>query len=495
MELNKIYCEDCLQTMRRMPDNFVDSIVTDPPYGLKFMGKKWDYDVPSVEIWKEVLRVLKPGGHLLSFGGTRTYHRMVCAIEDAGFEIRDQIQWIYGSGFPKSLDISKAIDKLSPRLGYFGEFAKHLSEQIKIKGILQKELSKLFPSKTGGLTGCVWNWANGANVPTVEQWKILQPLLDLSDRFLSLIERIEEEREIIGKDKNWGEKGTVPINGYGEFNITIPSTPEAQQWEGFGTALKPANEPICLARKPLSEKNIAENVLKWGTGGLNINGCMVETEENEINARDNKYGSNGNSMFHNNKNLNEGWNGNKGRWPANVIHDGSDEVVSGFPNTKSGKTSPSDNCKNTSWINSLSDNYNRQTRGSNSGSAARFFYCAKASKSERDAGCGGMEKTSIGHLASNTGGGGGWSEDSAKNPNLPRANNHPTVKPIALMRYLCRLITPPKGIVYDPFIGSGTTGISSGLEGFSFIGSEIEKDSCNIADKRIAFHLAQQKLF
>jgi len=469
----------------------------------------------------------------------------------------------------------------------------------------------------------------------------------------------------IYKIKIAGKEISVVQDSDGKF--IIPDFVE--ELKSNGSALKPANEPICLARKPLSEKTVAENVLKWGTGGLNINGCMVETEENEINARDNKYGSNGNSMFHNNKNLNEGWNGNKGRFPANVIHDGSDEVVSGFPNTKSGLLAKHHKSKGSGGASGfLGESMKRDSfekdYGNDSGSASRYFfkvdgcnidfftylykvikseiqcgnilesqkvggivygvilaveqctqnaeqfmcgnksmvnfqkdmkfitetlikqmtelktcnclqgmsiewymqeqektinslmelniedasyveninylmnfhcemlelikvivnnvqiksygnggkstgkditniienternsriiYTPKASKSERDAGCEGLERKE-GGMRSETSGQHITRRDGG-DP-LPVRNNHPTVKPIALMRYLCRLITPPKGIVYDPFIGSGTTGISSGLEGFSFIGSEIEKDSYNIADKRIKFHLAQQKLF
>jgi len=441
IELNKIYCEDCLETLKRIPDNFVDSIITDPPYGIGFMGKEWDNFKPSFiekkttdhlpidhklqsgrsasmhaglydlsitglkkyQAWcydwaKECLRVLKPGGHLLAFGGTRTYHRMACAIENAGFEIRDQIQWIYGSGFPKSLDISKAIDK-----------------------------------KAG-----------------IEREKMSNPLIKKQKASIETVA--------------FGNKKAVT------YITPIPITPEAQQWEGWGTALKPANEPICMARKPLSEKTVAENVLKWGTGGINIDECRIVTND-KLNG-----GATTGSVS-----ASEGWDrpwrhneeyikakSNRakkqvvkgellGRWPANVIHDGSEEVVSQFPNTTSGARK---------GISSINENRIFKLHGhecnSDSGSAARFFYCAKASKSERDAGC--------------------------------ISNNHPTIKPIALMRYLCRLVTPPKGIVYDPFIGSGTTGIAAGLEGFNFIGSEISPEYVRIAEKRVAFYSAQLKL-
>ena len=383
MELNKIYCEDCLQTMKRMPDNFVDSIVTDPPYGLKFMGKKWDYDVPSVEIWKEVLRVLKPGGHLLSFGGTRTYHRMVCAIEDAGFEIRDQIQWIYGSGFPKSLDISKAIDKKA--------------------GVERKIIGTTYIRK-------------GIDGENNEKFK-------------------QAKRETT--------------------YLTAPNTKEAKQWEGWGTALKPANEPICVARKPLSEKTVAENILKWGTGGINVDGCRVEYQnENDImfteakrnKSPETKAVKNGTSFQGTGEFMNH-----QGRFPSNVIHDGSDEVLAGFPNSTTKYIAKPSDCSvdgNTSF-NTMRGN--RPARGyDGSGSAARFFYCAKSSKSERG-----------------------------------ENNNHPTVKPIKIFQYLQRLVTPKGGLTYDPFGGSGTSARSASNEGFKWILSEIAAEYCDIANKRV----------
>jgi len=510
VELNKIYCEDCLETLKRIPDNFVDSIITDPPYGIGFMGKEWDNFKPSFiekktadhlpidhklqsgrsasmhaglydlsitglkkyQAWcydwaKECLRVLKPGGHLLAFGGTRTYHRMACAIENAGFEIRDQIQWIYGSGFPKSLDISKAIDKMNGESGRLLKFVKWM----RTTGLKQKEINEIIDKSD---VGSHYLRLDQPAIPTAELWAKLRShiKIEIPTWIDDLVERIEAERKIIGKNKTnltvYQNIGRNNISG--DIDITIPKTPEAQQWEGWGTALKPANEPICMARKPLSEKTVAENVLKWGTGGINIDECRIVTND-KLNG-----GATTGSVS-----ASEGWDrpwrhneeyikakSNRakkqvvkgellGRWPANVIHDGSEEVVSQFPNTTSGARK---------GISSINENRIFKLHGhecnSDSGSAARFFYCAKASKSERDAGC--------------------------------ISNNHPTIKPIALMRYLCRLVTPPKGIVYDPFIGSGTTGIAAGLEGFNFIGSEISPEYVRIAEKRVAFYSAQLKL-
>jgi len=404
--LNKILCGDCLEVMPKIPADTMDSIVTDPPYELNFMGQKWDNTGISfnVEMWGEALRVLKPGGHLLAFGGTRTYHRMVCAIEDAGFEVRDQLQWLYGSGFPKSFNISKAIDKQAPRKGLFEKFAKHFAAQRKKKNLPQKTIAKKFLSKTGGITGCVWNWENGLNVPTKAQWKILQPMLELAHIFLPLIERIEAEREIVGRRKmkkvasSFGNTPKVDI-GDGIVNITIPSTARAKQWDGWGTTLKPANEPICLGRKPLSEKTVEKNVLKWGTGGINIDGCKIDHSSSPVPSE-------------------------VPRFPTNVI-------------------------------------LNEEAAKLLGANASSFFYCAKPSQAERN--------------------------------RLETKNNHTTVKPVKLMQYLCRLITPPKGTILDPFLGSGSTAIAALTENFNFVGIEQSKEYVKISKKRIKE--IQPKLF
>jgi len=540
IELNKIYCEDCLETLKRIPDNFVDSIITDPPYGIGFMGKEWDNFKPSFiekktadhlpidhklqsgrsasmhaglydlsitglkkyQAWcydwaKECLRVLKPGGHLLAFGGTRTYHRMACAIENAGFEIRDQIQWIYGSGFPKSLDISKAIDKMNGESGRLLKFVKWM----RTTGLKQKEINEIIDKSD---VGSHYLRLDQPAIPTAELWAKLRShiKIEIPTWIDDLVERIEAERKIIGKNKTnltvYQNIGRNNISG--DIDITIPKTPEAQQWEGWGTALKPANEPICMARKPLSEKTVAENVLKWGTGGINIDECRIVTND-KLNG-----GATTGSVS-----ASEGWDrpwrhneeyikakSNRakkqvvkgellGRWPANVIHDGSEEVLREFSNTTSGNLRKGQ-VKAISLFNG--GNYESMERDGDSGSAARFFYCAKASKAERNAGCEGMELKDpvYGKNMSSS------DKGTISGSKLPNRNNHPTVKPIALMRYLCRLVTPPKGIVYDPFAGSGTTGIAAGLEDFNFIGSEISPEYVRIAEKRVAFHKAQLKL-
>ena len=319
---------DCIALMRAMPAASVDAVVTDPPYELGFMGKSWDASgiAFNVEVWAEALRVLKPGGHLLAFSGSRTYHRMACAIEDAGFYVRDQIMWLYGSGFPKSL-----------------------------------------------------------NLPG-----------------------------------------------------------------GLGTALKPAHEPICMARKPL-DGTVAASVLKYGTGAINVDGCRIRLADGEAARTGNTERSSavgyGVASWHK-----SGTTPNHGRWPANVLHDGSDEATEGLRD------------------------------------AARYFYCAKASRADREHGCEELPARSGAEAVERD-------EDSAGMAS-PRAgagrtaasvrNHHPTVKPTELMRYLCRLVTPPGGLVLDPFTGSGSTGRGAVMEGFRFIGCEQSEEYVAIARARIA---------
>jgi DNA modification methylase len=396
MSINLLH-GDCLEQMKTLKDNSVDAIVSDPPYGISFMSKKWDYDVPSVEVWKEAMRVLKPGGHALIACGTRTQHRMVVNIEDAGFEIRDVVSWIYGQGFPKSLNISKAIDKAA-------------GAEREVVGSKQGPGKPQFLAANNG----------GINSP---------------DRTASM--------------------------GF-EVNITAPATEAAKQWDGWGTALKPACEFFTLCRKPLSEKTIAANVLKWGTGGINIDGCRVEgiTDSDKNN-------------FHQNRKTIKEYKGDdtlynlgtkkvcsaenpQGRFPANLIHDGSQEVLDLFPETKSSVRKPSESGKlQEGW--GLGARKPQERGHSDQGSAARFFYCAKASKKDRNEGC----------------------------EELEGGNNHPTVKPTALMAYLCRLITPPNGVVLDPYMGSGSTGKAAVREGFSFVGIELDKDYFEIAKARV----------
>ncbi len=371
-----LYHGDCIEVLRTLPDESVSAVVTDPPYGLAFMGKRWDYDVPAVEVWAECLRVLKPGGHLLAFAGTRTQHRMAVRIEDAGFEIRDMIAWVYGSGFPKSLDVSKAIDKAA-------------GAERKVVG------TKISRQPTGNAYA----------------------------------------------QDTWTKEHGIPQ----QVDITAPATDAARQWQGWGTALKPALEPITVARKPLIG-TVAENVLQHGTGGLNVDGCRVGDDVrvnrsssipgagrmqacNQIDRGDGKTpdGRNlPNLVAYAKRSKDREPQEVTGRWPANLIHDGSEEVVELFPGDDGEE------------------------------SAARFFYTAKADKQDRGPG-----------------------------------NNHPTVKPVDLMRYLVRLVCPMGAVVLDPFAGSGTTLQAAQAEGCPAIGIEREAAYCEIITGRFD----QRRLF
>ena len=480
-----------IELLKTLPENSIDAVVTDPPYGLSFMGKKWDYDVPSVEFWKEVFRVLKPGGHILSFGGTRTYHRMVVNIEDAGFEIRDQIMWLYGSGFPKSLNIGKAVDKRGGEsIGWFGQW---LLKWRKDNNIPQSKIAELFPSKTGGLTGCVSNWEIGNNLPTNDQFNLICKTFNLPFKSLE-----EAEREFIGTKtsgigKAFGD-GKWNTGEYGESD-NVDITKGNSDWEGWGTALKPANEPICLARKPLSEKTVAENVIKWKTGGINIDGCRVGTET--ITSRPGMKPGNFQGVDSNSTKQEDLEHSYEGRFPANIILECiCDNVIKGDIGEIKKSSGSKDNCDlshewgykeivRTNFTDKGDTHTNPlcpckvldyQSKGS-----SRFFYQAKVSKKERNLGCDELEDKVI------EGRDAGQDERSVafKKRPTPTKNTHPTVKPIDLMAYLCRLITPPNGIVLDPFMGSGSTGIAAQLEGFRFCGMEMDGDYFIIAEKRI----------
>jgi len=434
-----LYCGDCLDVLKTLPDASIEAIVTDPPYGLAFMGKHWDYDVPAVEVWQECLRVLKPGGHLLAFAGTRTFHRMAVRIEDAGFEIRDMIAWVYGSGFPKSLDVSKALDKLA--------------------GAEREVIGRYQPPN-----GSVWNLKN---------------------------------------DNRGGGLGAPTGLKSENMAITAPATDAAQQWSGWGTALKPALEPIALCRKPL-DGTVAQNVLTHGTGAINVDGCRVEGADAPAGRTRHAGGVPGAGTSY--ELPDSRGEMPEGRFPANLIHDGSDEVVALFPQTTSGflPAGTIRNCENHVYglgMASAGKPACLRDFGGDTGSAARFFYCAKASKADRDEGCGGLPQhdTSLKYnggdgFAGRTQVDGEWVNTDKANRVKPR-NHHPTVKPTALMTYLCRLITPPGGTVLDPFMGSGSTGKAAMLEGFRFIGIEREAEYLAIAQARISAAQRQPDLF
>ena len=269
-----------IEELKKFDDNYFDSIVTDPPYEIGFMGKSWDASgiANNPEMWAECLRVLKPGGYLLSFSATRTYHRMASAIEDAGFEVRDMIEWVYGSGFPKSLNIGKAVDKLNGRfISERLKLAEHIKEKRNAKGITLKDVNDKFDGK---LLAEHWESNNEGfvRVPRLKHWEELKPLLELNDEFDWLVERIERERQVVGNREVPSGHSFAGERYSDSENVKYKDTKGTSEWEGWGTALKPAHEPICMARKPLAEKTVAENVLKYGTGGINIDESRVESD-------------------------------------------------------------------------------------------------------------------------------------------------------------------------------------------------------------------------
>lgn len=490
-----LHAGDSRDVLATLPDASIDSVVTDPPYALVsigkrfgkegaapaiagktgayarasagFMGQQWDTGETAfaVEFWAQVWRVLKPGGHVVAFSGTRTYHRMVCAIEDAGFEIRDQLAWVYGSGFPKSHDVAKGIDKMDAAAERRRRALK-FTAWVRSVGLTARSIN----DATGTVMGS--HYVTDKEQPLVatrQHMEMIRPLIPVP--VPDWVERLVDDREVesenfkarpvIGQHdeaahaSKWRANyagGSVPEAGA----VTRPFTPEAQAWQGWGTALKPAWEPIVLARKPL-EGTVAANVLAHGTGAVNIDGCRVHAEDAQggsytikrfkpgatLNAEGGTWKPEGDGPLYHGETK-------PGRWPANILHDGSDEVVAAFPSEAggSGKASgPSLRGANRSvargQFNGLPDGLEPAFYG-DSGSAARFFYSAKADAEDR-----------IG-------------------------SKHPTVKPVDLMQWLCRLVTPPGGVVLDPFAGTGTTGEAAWREGFRAV--LIEREEAYRAD-------------
>lgn len=427
-----IYHGDCLQVMREiLADNSIDAIVTDPPAGIGFMGKEWDHHKGGRDQWvawmsdvmRECLRVLKPGGHALVWAIPRTSHWTAWAIESAGFEIRDRVSHLFGSGFPKSLDVGKAIDDAAGAERSEGTKGPYASRRPHPPG------ESIF---------------NGAGSP------------------VSAI-------------------------------VTQPVTDAAKQWNGWGTALKPACEDWWLCRKPL-EGTVAENVLKWGTGGLNIDGCRIVSDETD-DAR--RVRNNQASIGFGGSRVEFNSGGSEGRWPSHVIHDGSEEVLTGFPDVAAGvavKRNLDGHVYNEHQEWGLRARAGNDIGYGDSGSAARFFYVPKASKEDRETGLDDLPIRTAGEVTDR--------RDGSDGLNSPRAgagrtsgsrNVHPTVKPVELMRYLCRLITPPKGLILDPFFGSGSTGKAARKERFRCIGIEADEYYCAIAVRRCA--IPQKEVF
>jgi DNA modification methylase len=565
-----LHLGDCLEVLRTLPSCSVDAVVTDPPYGLSFMGKRWDYDVPTVEVWAECLRVLKPGGHLLAFAGTRTQHRMAVRIEDAGFEIRDMIAWVYGSGFPKSLDVSKAIDKMDAAEEQERRRLK-FTAWVRSQGVTSRQIDEATGKNMGG------HYTAASSQPAImtrdhleacrHLFRDVPEWVECEAGIRSVESRNFAKREVVGhytknSPGNNMRMGMIGATADPIQPITAPATPAAQQWEGWGTALKPALEPVTLARKPLSEGTVAANVLEHGTGALNVDGCRNDT-----------------------------------RWPANLIHDGSDEVVGLFPQQQSGKPSgvrrasthnvpyadlavgseltgygdsgsaaqffkqckgyteawpdllpepantagncsslqrqsvasalsdaatwalPVGNCKSVSLAPSTSATANELRQLSESvitaiqSIAPRFWQESKPTRLTLTLSHANVavtrEQTGTTTITASH-----WKSDGSAEPvtfnitatnteagdraSAPRAYytakataaerqgvTHPTVKPLDLMAYLCRLVTPPGGTVLDPFMGSGTTIKAAIGEGFHAIGIERDPAYFAMAEHRL----------
>jgi len=542
MELNKIYQGDCLDVLPTLPDNSVDSIVTDPPYELGFMGKSWDNSgiAYNVDMWKECLRVLKPGGHLLSFSGTRTYHRMAVAIEDAGFEIRDMIEWVYSTGFPKSLNVYKHLQKKCKcgnmevyenrikQMGkdseaeteYFLRFMQEadlsqtISPEKKQGKVLQSGLSEQSSHRTvqgeepeessKGREERVLE--RGNNTKKTEGKLQGSDLSEMPERVFS----DGEERRIYNATQ--AGDGSAPKQTINENGSSASQGPQSEQQQyrepcafckqwgtqairtlGVGTATKPAHEPICMARKPLAEKTVAKNVLKYGTGGINVDGSRVGTEKHIIRGGG-QFTKDGEKTFFPSDEINEE---RTGRFPANLIHDNSEEVQECFPETtvrtRKARTAVKGGCSGAlGHFGGSSPDAIGTWPEDNGGNASRFFksiiYQAKASKSERNKGCEGLEDKTLYEADNDHGNLGHFLVKKAGGDigdKIVRKNHHPTVKPIALMEYLIKMITPPQGTVLDPFAGSGTTLIAAKKNGFNYIGIELNAEYIKIAEARL----------
>jgi site-specific DNA-methyltransferase (adenine-specific) len=450
---------DCRETLRTLAANSVDSVVCDPPYELGFMGRAWDASgiAYSVDLWREVYRVLKPGGHLVAFGGTRTSHRMTCAIEDAGFEIRDSLHWLYGSGFPKSHDVSKALDKAA-------------GAERPVVGIDTRNLT------------------SGTGIGSLQKaWK------DTGGR---------QYTAGLSHDNQVAESGGIPI--------TAPATALAARWAGWGTALKPAHEPIVLARKPLAG-TVAATVAAWGTGGINVDACRVGTDVITSNGQASASLQQA-CLDHGIRKYAKGLPGadhppseHIGRWPPNVLlthsaacngHCAPDCPVAAL-DRQSGERTSVRSARGGASGNKVYGKFAEATGYecgyTDTGGASRFFpvlpwdpatdvpfmYQPKASRAERNAGCAGLPERESDVF--------GDDEWGRRERNVkPSTNHHPTVKPVALMRWLVRLVTPPGGTVLDPFAGSGSTGVACVLEGCAAILCEQDPDYLAIAQARIA---------
>lgn len=510
-----LHLGDCLAHLRTMADNSVDSIVTDPPYGLSdhkpaevakclrawlagevyvpkgkgFMGKAWDGWVPGPEVWRECLRVLKPGGHALVFAGTRSMDLTSMALRLAGFELRDTLSWVYSTGFPKSLDVAKAIDQAggaSPK-----EQARLLCARREAAGLSREQVAET----VGCTVSSVRDWEEGRARAAGASLEFIVPSPEYRSKLADLLGYSADERRLIGATTDRRGDGSVYGMGHSGEVRAGGNTVAARQWQGWGTSLKPSFEPIILARKPL-EGTVAANILAWGVGALNIDGCRVHSQDSQGLAYTSRRmmpgaGQDKTGKTHQNGVVFAGCT-KDGRWPANLCHDGSAEVLACFPDSKGsgaarklnrGQRAPGDG-----W--GMQDQ-GADLRDAGTGSAARFFkqaafddedlalqqrllYCPKVSRRERHEGLA-DPGPQLRH---------GATLRKVENAEL-KGNTHPTVKPVALMAWLSRLVTPPGGTELDPYTGSGSTGVAALREGFYFIGIEREPESVEIARARL----------
>lgn len=447
---HKVLLGDCLELMKGLPSNSVQSVVTDPPYGISFLGAAWDHQVPGPEYWREALRVAVPGAHLLAFASPRTYHRMASAVEDAGWEIRDMVGWVYAAGFPKGRAVDKAIDAIAgkaDRASAFVTWARSTGVSRKdVDDVLRKE-GLIKPSSS--MSGHYFGLTQPA-LPTVRIWETIRPLFgEVPEWVEELIARPQTPRPVVGTAPD-SLGGTVTAGPRkmlpeprSEYAITLPGSPLSARWAGWNTTVKPAIEPIVLARKPL-EGGLADNVLKYGTGALNVGGCRVpHTRELDLERT-----AIGRIPFRDASKVAQVWH-QDGLWPANLILEDHPVIREAF------------------------------------GTRFDFFYSAKASGDDLWA----LVKCSVGCPFHGSTAPLRKAEASSRDPS-PEAPDglcqecgerrehvtHTTVKPTSLMAYLCRLVTPPGGTVLDPFCGSGSTGVGAVREDFNFVGMEREED-------------------
>lgn len=480
-----LYYGDCLDVLRELADASVDSVVTDPPYGLEFMGKEWDgWTTPAAfQHWctqwtTECLRVLKPGGHLLAFGGSRTWHRLACAVEDSGFEVRDSIAWLYGSGFPpKSLNVAAAIDRQRDDRRHVLAVTGWLADRCAEAGITASVLDDAFGFR--GNMACQWlarPHHKAAHLPTWDQWVRLRQIVGFGDEMDAEVWRLHgrkgtpgdawETAEVLAVDHrenvagfvDLGDRQRTPVDRL----IKAPNSAAAAQWHGWGTALKPAFEPIVVARKPLVGM-VAQNITQYGTGALNIDKCRVGGKE-----RTNHVG--GSSSLQRMSRVEQGYRKNvtasvgeastvSGRWPTNVVldeHQAAELDRQSGTLTSGNMRAETARANRGGWSGSMPGATGAETYG-DSGGASRFFpvfkYTAKAGADER--------------------------------PEVDGVR-HPTVKPLDLMRWLVRLVTPPNGLVLDPFAGSGTTAEACVLEHFRCVAIEREPDYLPLIKARLS---------